>query len=366
MQVNRKIKIPLYKQVYENLLEMINEKKWQPGELLPSERELSAMFNVDRLTVRRSLAMIAEEGLIEKIPGLGTRVTNLSLHINENLNSHNLIFLLPHIPRNIMSSERITEPFNSALFYSVEKECRKQGYNLFYTTIRDDENLADILEGRGIQGILFVSKINSKFIEESSKLKIPAVVINNQSDCFPTLRADREKGTYDAVKYLIEQNHRKFCFIDGISSYITSKDSFRGYKLALTDTNINWKQQIIKESDWTFEGGFKAMTEIIEENPKLPTAVVACNDMIALGAMEAIKAAGFSIPQDISVIGCDDIEQSKYCSPKLSTIKVNTSLMAKIACQILFMEIETKEIQSAQIILPTELVIRESTGLCLN
>jgi len=112
------------------------------------------------------------------------------------------------------------------------------------------------------------------------------------------------------------------------------------------------------------EGGFNAMTEVIREQHRLPSAIFACNDMIALGVMEAIKAAGLSIPQDISVIGCDDIDQSKYFSPKLTTIKVNTELMAKVACQNLFLSIENQEILNIQIILPTKLIIRESTALC--
>ena len=79
MEVNRVIKVPLYVQVYDTLFKMITEKKWQTGEFLPSERELSAMFNVDRLTVRKSLAMLAEEGLVEKIAGLGTKVTEVNI-----------------------------------------------------------------------------------------------------------------------------------------------------------------------------------------------------------------------------------------------------------------------------------------------
>lgn len=366
MEVNRGIKVPLYVQVYESLFKMITEKNWQAGELLPSERELSAMFNVDRLTVRKSLAMLAKEGLVEKIAGLGTKVTEVSHHYIDNHHSNNLVFLLPNLPRfsGSNSADRITEPFNSSLFYSVEKECKKHGFNLIYTTIKDDEIFVDLLKSRGIIGVLFVSKIHSKFIQEAHKLKIPSVVINNESNFFPTIRADREKGTYEAIKLLISQNHRQIGFISGVSNYITSKDCLQGYKRALADANINWKQQIIKESDWTFEGGFNAMTEIIREQPRLPSAIFACNDMIAIGVMEAIKAAGLSIPQDVSVIGCDDIDQSKYYSPKLTTIKVKTELMAKIACQNLFLAIESQEILNIQIILPTKLIVRESTTPC--
>jgi GntR family transcriptional regulator, arabinose operon transcriptional repressor len=360
MRVNREIKEPLYMQVYEGLKSMIKEK-WQEGELIPSERELSTLFEVDRLTVRRALGMIAQEGLVEKIAGLGTRVTSAP-QLEDNSNSRNLIFLLPKIPKNIPSADRITEPFNASLFYSTENECKKKGYNLIYTTLSDDESLIEILEGQRAPGILFVSKVSDKFLNEAKKLKIPAVVINNENDHFPAIRPDREKGTYEAIRYLVSLNHRRICFISGIPNYITSKNCFEGFKRALTDSNLDWEDQVIKEGNWTFDGGFKAMKEIIEEQSQLPTAVFACNDMSALGAMEALKAAGFSIPRDISVIGFDDIEQSRYYSPKLTTIRVDTALIARMACQNLFFAIESREVQHVQIIVPTELKIRESTG----
>ena len=362
MQVNRERKVPLYMQVYDNLKTMITEKKWQIGELLPSERELSTLFHVDRLTVRRALGMIAQEGLVEKVAGLGTRVTGVSLQFEENQNYRNLIFLLPKIPKNIISGDRLTEPFNSNLFFSVENECKKKGYNLIYTTISDDEILTEVLEGRRISGIFFVSKIGDKFLEEARRLKFPAVIINNEYGSFPTIRAARAKGTYEAVQYLIGQNHRQIGFISGIPSYITSRDCLEGFKRALSDAGLDWKKQLIKEGDWTFEGGFKAMQAIIAEQPQLPSAIFACNDMTAIGAMEALKTAGYAVPQDVSVIGFDGIEQGLYCSPKLTTVQVNITAMAKIACQHLFFALENRELQNLQIILPTELILRESTA----
>jgi DNA-binding LacI/PurR family transcriptional regulator len=104
------------------------------------------------------------------------------------------------------------------------------------------------------------------------------------------------------------------------------------------------------------------MNEILAETAPPPSAVFACNDMTAIGAMDALKKANYSIPGDISVIGLDDIEQSNYYSPKLTTCKVDTALLAKMACQHLFVEIEKDEIYQVKIIIPTEFVIRESTA----
>ncbi len=362
MQIDREKKIPLYMQVYESLVQMIEAKEWQTGELLPSERELSALFEVDRLTVRRALGMIAQEGLVEKIAGLGTRVTDAASLVKEYQNFRNVIFLLPKVTKNGNFVDRITDPIKTDLFFRLENECKKRDYNLTYTTIGPEEALSEVLEGRGVSGVFFASKIDDKFFEEARRLKIATVVLDNECDYFPSLRPAREKGTYEAIQYLIGLNHRQIGFISGLNGYITSRDCFEGYKRALGDANIDWKDQIIKEGDWTFDGGYKAMREIIAEPAQLPSAVFACNDLTALGAMEAIKAAGLAVPRDISVIGVDDIEQSKYGCPKLSTVRVNVAAMASIACQNLLSAIESRELQNVQMFLPTELVVRESTA----
>src|SRR5690554_6276719 len=126
MKVNREIKVPFYIQVYKTIVQLIKDKKWEEGEFLPSERELSLLFDVDRLTVRRALNMIVKEGLIEKKAGLGTRIIKSPPRVNTN-SCKNILFLLP---KSLNLIERITEPFYVSLFYEVEKECKKRGYSL--------------------------------------------------------------------------------------------------------------------------------------------------------------------------------------------------------------------------------------------
>jgi LacI family transcriptional regulator len=362
-KVNRALKVPLYMQVYQNLTQMIAQKKWLTGELLPSERELSAIFCVDRLTVRRALGMMVQGGQVEKIAGLGTRVTFAPPQPWETTpKDRNLIFLLPKIPKNVISADQLTEPFNSSLFFCIESECKNKGYTLIYTTISAAEALTEVLSGRGISGIFFASKIDAKFLEEADRLKIPAVVINNETDHFPAIRAAREKGTYDAIRYLANLNHREIGLINGTQSYITAQDCLHGFKRALRDLGGHWRDQIIHEGDWTFDGGFKTIEQLISEKTPLPTAIFAGNDMTALGAIAALKTAGHAVPEEISVIGCDGIEAGQYYHPRLTTVKINIPLMAKIACQNLFLAIESREWQPMEIILPAELIVRESTA----
>ena len=359
MKVDRKVNVPLYMQVYEALLNKIKDGSYQSGALLPSERELSALFKVDRLTVRRSLEMLVNEGLVEKKPGLGTWVRSLPPRLSGSVKSGNIVFVLP---RSVSRIDRITEPCISSLFYRIEKELARQDFQLIYTTVAEDEELPALLSDPRVMGILFVSQIPPGFLEKARELDLPAVVVNYDDDYFPSILPDRENGSYEAVSHLIELGHRRIAFVSGIPSYLSSRASYRGYKHALVDADLDWKSQSTREGDWTFDGGYRAMKSILEEQEELPTAVFACNDMTALGAIEAIKEAELRVPEDVSIVGFDNVEQGSQSNPRLTTVNMDTDLMAKAACQKLVFTIESRQIHSVKIIVPARLIVRESTA----
>lgn len=359
MKVDRKIKMPLYMQVYESLLDKIRNGTHASGALLPSERELSAAFKVDRLTVRRSLEMLVNEGLIEKKPGLGTWVRSLPPRLSSTFSSGNIVFVLP---RSANLIDRITEPCISDLFYRIQNELTREGFQLIYTTVDKDDELPVHLSGPGVAGILFVSQIPKYLLEEVRKLGHPTVVVNHTDEYFPSILPDRENGSHQAVSHLIALGHRRIAFISGIPSYQSSQASFRGYKHALVDADMDWKKQTVREGDWTFDGGYRAMKSILEDDQKLPTAVFAANDMTALGAMEAVREAELNVPRDISIAGFDNVEQGSQASPKLTTVNMDTELMAKAACQKLIYTIQSGQIHSVKIIVPAQLIVRESTA----
>jgi DNA-binding LacI/PurR family transcriptional regulator len=359
LKVDRKINVPLYMQVYESLLGKIRDGTYASGSLLPPERELSASFKVDRLTVRRSLEMLVNEGLIEKKPGLGTWVCSPPPHPSSSTPSGTIAFVLPKSANLI---DRITEPCISDLFYCIQNELALLGFQLIYTTVDRNEALPAHLVNSGVAGILFVSQIPERHLEEARNLGLPSVVVNYADQYFPSIIPDREAGSYAAVGYLIELGHRKISFISGISSYQSSQASFLGYKHALDDADLSWKSQIQREGDWTFDGGYQAMKSILEAEEELPTAVFAANDMTALGAVEAVREAELGVPEDISIVGFDNVEQGSQSSPKLTTVNMDTELMAKAACQKLVYTIQSGQIHSVKIVVPAKLIVRESTA----
>lgn len=347
----------LYKKIYEDLRSEINDRIYEGGSLLPSERELCIKYGVERITVRKSLELLVEDGLVEKKAGVGTVVKEFPFKTLPGSDLHNIMFVLPKSKNSV---DRITEPFNTALFYRTEKECRAKGYSLIYTTLGPEDDFTTIANGNFISGIILVSKFRDKQYDECKRSRIPTVVVNNYVEGFICVVSDNETGAYNTVSYLCNQKHRRIGIIPGIEGFTVTNDRFSGYKKALTEVGINWQKQVLNSGDWTFNGGYKAMRNILQTAGKIPTAIFAMNDLMAIGAMEAIKEEGLSVPGDISMIGFDNVEQCEYSHPRLSSVSVDINMIAKTACRQLFSNIENQLDLAYRVVIPTKLIIRKS------
>lgn len=349
----------LYKKIHEELKSEINGKVYAGGSLLPSERELCSRFGVERITVRKALELLVEEGLVEKRAGVGTIVKEYPLRLAPAINPNNILFVLP---KSTNSADRITEPFNTALFYRIEKECKDRGFSLMYTTLGPDESLAEITNGNSIKGMILVSKFPDKQYDDCRRSMIPVVIVNNRQTDFICVDSDNENGAYEAVRLLCQQGHKRIGIITGIEGFSNTQDRLSGYKKALAEAGIDWQEQIMADGDWTFDGGYTAMKEILQTADPLPTAIFAMNDLTAIGAMGAIKEEGLTVPEDISVIGFDNVAQCEYINPKLSSVDVDVTTIAQAACRQLFDGIEHKADIAYKIVIPTKLVIRDSVS----
>ncbi|MHB1652944.1 MAG: GntR family transcriptional regulator [Desulfitobacteriaceae bacterium] len=358
MNIDRESKTPLYEQIYNLLKQDIQGGNYKNSELLPSERELCIMFGVERITVRKALENLASDGLVVKVAGLGTRVNALPKFDCENSICDTILFILPKSKKSV---DRITEPFNAKLFYSIEKEARLKDYNILYRTAGMNENLSTVL-GTSVAGIFFVSDVNEKLLLEAHEFNIPAVVINNSSNYFTSILSDGEAGAFEATNYLIELGHKKIAAIQGVADYITSRHRLEGYQKALLSADIQIEPELIKEGEWTYDGGYAAMKELLKSKNNLPTAVFAFNDVTAFGAIAAMNDSEFSVPEEISVVGFDNIEQCEYVRPRLTTVSADINLIAKVAMNNLLTVIVEKNNFNLNISIPTKLIIRESTA----
>lgn len=258
-----------------------------------------------------------------------------------------------------------SNPFFAEVMAGVEQYCQQHQYNLIIaTTNGDNERLQHHLQmliQRKVDGLLLMCGDARLNPAESLNIPLPLVVVDWW---FTELNADKIfensiSGGYLATKTLIEAGHSKIGIITGNLKKSLAQNRLKGYKQALTEANLPINSNWIIESHFDFDGGISGMNELLAQTDK-PTAVFTCSDTIAVGAYQAIWQHGLHVPEDISIIGYDDIELAKYLSPPLSTISQPKAELGKLAVETLLKRIRSESIEFQTIMLEPELVLRNS------
>jgi len=352
--IDKTTNVPLYKQIHDELKEKILSGEYGNGEFLPSERELSSTYKVERATTRKALDLLAKERLLQKIPGAGTKVSRGAPQEAANVDCNTIAFILPG-----NAVDKITQPFIANLFYNLEQECKRKNYSIFYANLHGNDDLPDIILRKNVKGIIWVSNVGNEFVYKAKELGIPSVFVSHYLRGFTSVLVDNADGSCEAVGFLIRCGHKNIAFIGGVEGYLNNTERFEGLKRAMRDAGLDMKKQYTRSGDWTFEGGYSTMKELLNW-PEKPTAVFAANDMMALGAVKAAADAGFSVPEDISVVGFDNIEQCGHSSPSLTTVGADVGLIAKQTLKSLLELIADPGAPAVKIVIPVELFTRGS------
>lgn len=249
----------------------------------------------------------------------------------------------------------------------VDLELAENKYDMMlYTTHRRQTQESAYVTAltRGMtDGLLIVLPRHPEgYLKTLRQKKFPYVLIDHQGidDKGPAVGATNRAGAYDATRYLLALGHRRIGFVTGTMNLGCSRERLDGYRAALYDHGVAVDEKLIREGFFTQPRGYTAGLELMDlEEP--PTAIVASNDVTAFGAMEAARERGKKIPDDISIIGFDDIPQAAQVHPPLTTIRQPLEEMGRRAVQMLLQIIENPKQSAAKIDLPTELVVREST-----
>ena len=231
-------------------------------------------------------------------------------------------------------------------------------------------NFYEKLMMQRVEGIIVnPSNSSEEEIEILSRLDMPVVLISSQSEFenFDIVMVDNVEGAKLAVNHLIEYGHRKIGLLGGSRDVSSSQKRYDGFIEALQTAGIEIKQNFITEDSLDNEGGYRCAKQLLAQKEK-PTAMFATNDTMAIGALSAIHEAGLRIPDDISLIGFDDLSFSKMTYPKLTTIRQPKFKTGEVAAEQLFKHLisPNQYIPPQKIILDHELIIRETTSPFLN
>ncbi len=344
--------LPKYEQIKLQIKKAIIEGEFT--DKLPGERILAEKFNVSYMTMRKAIEDLTEEEILYKEPGRGTFVCKKG-HIYKK--TYNIGFFLPE-----WIGGGITGHYYSTLFNQIERNVHNHGYNLLYfSKIKDIFPYSD---KRKVDGILF-----TLFPEEEEYLRsisnfINCVTLENilEYSNIPAVIPDNFGGGYEATKYLIKLGHKNIAYITGRFNNKLTFERYNGYKKALEEYDIKVPENYVIEGDFLFDTGFKLTNNVLSLSP-LPTAVVTGNDLMALGLMKGLQLNGIKVPNDISIVGFDDIDAASQSHPTLTTMHVYHDKIAEIATNILFKMINNEYEHQKQevIIVPVSLVERDST-----
>ena len=269
----------------------------------------------------------------------------------------------------------ISNPYYSSLVLGIEEALSVEGYNVLLCNSRRDIDKEELILKnfmmKQVSGIIISSACkNPEILELIKSRNIKIVAIDQDLDNFPISKVlfDYEKGGFLATEHLIKLGHRDIAYISAPIDRVSRRKIFEGYKNALRAYGLEFNNKLVEISNeekevlnegYEFMNGKKLMEKLLKGNVKF-TAVFTCNDMTAIGAIDEINECGLKIPEDMAVIGCDNILISSCIKPKLSTVDYPVYEISKIAAQLLLDKIKGND-KEINLTLQPSLVIREST-----
>jgi LacI family transcriptional regulator len=234
-------------------------------------------------------------------------------------------------------------------------------YTTHRTASKEANYVANLAKGM-VDGLLLVlPRSPADFIGILTQRNFPFVLIDHQGigpDC-PAVGATNWQGGFTATEYLIKLGHRRIGFITGWKDLGCAQDRLDGYRSALRTYHIPERPEFIYEGTFFQPDGFTGASTLLDL-PDPPTAIFASNDVMAMGVMDAVRNKGLRVPDDVSVIGFDDIPQAALIRPALTTIGQPLEKMGRVATQMLLELLSQSQTKLGRIELPTELIIRES------
>lgn len=366
--------IPLHAQLLNQLRHLILSGKWAPDTRIPSEPELGRQLNISRSTVRQALDKAQVEGLITRVPGKGTYVARAA----QASRSHHIAYV----------TDDCCGGMQSQVLVGIESALAARGYRAIFVNthgeLQEENRLLDelVLEDR-VAGILIWPVLrdqpSGRLLQLTRQNSPPVVVVDRIFEGLSCdyVTSENYAGAYAAVQHLVELGHRHITFLSRpILRLPTVAARLRGYQDALQEAGLAaCEPWLVGHADQELN-----MSTILEDNKdpqdqdikeiargltavQRPTALFTVNDFMAIKAMQAARMLGLDVPQDLSLVGFDDIPLiTSLLDVPLTTIAQDAQAMGKRATELLMERIDGYSGAAREELLPTELRVRSSTA----
>jgi LacI family repressor for deo operon, udp, cdd, tsx, nupC, and nupG len=324
-------------------------------------REVAEAAKVSVATVSRTLQMpdvVAPQTRARvqaAIERLGYR-PNAQARMLRTARTHVIVALVPDI----------SNPFFSEVIRGIEQVAHQNGYSVLLGDTQNsrvrEKAYAELLATRQADGLItLLAHIPPIVISASLPVVNACEYVKDKS--ITSVYVDNVAAAREAVEYLLTLGHRDIAFVTGPMDSPISIDRDQGYEEALQRAGIKRNRKLTAIGDFSVEAGIRAVDTLLAKKFRF-TAVFCSNDEMAIGAMRAIKSNGLRVPEDVSVIGFDDIRFARYMDPPLTTVAQPKDELGREAMSMLIELLRGSDMPARKRILPTQLVVRGSTGRC--
>ncbi|MCA0970492.1 LacI family transcriptional regulator [Halobacillus litoralis] len=328
--------------------------------------DVAALAGVSTATVSRVLrnpetvTETTKQKVLEAIEELNYQPNMLARHFRRS-QTNTILVVVPNIINTVFAE----------IVGGIEEEASKNGYRVL---LRNSNNQIDREYGsiehmkqRQVDGMIMLSpRLDEEILQDISE-KYPIVLATAHLDetKIPVVSIDNVSSSKKATEHLIRLGHRRIAHITGQLDSMISRYRFKGYREAMKENGIDYDTQLIREGEFTFESGYEQMMNLLDQKFP-PTALFAASDEMAMGAINAAKSRGVNVPEDLAVVGFDNIRFSSVFDPPLTTIAQPKFGMGEKAMELLMKKFNGEPVEQTEHILPDELIIRDSCGARLK
>lgn len=365
LQVGLNADCSIPSQIADQLRWLIVTGEIKVGEKLPPVRSLADQLGVNLHTVRAAYQVLEDSHLVETRQGLGSVVLDYAPNETvaaNGLPTHTIGIIVPDLQN----------PFYPALLSGAARIARE--HNVLMITCDTKEQVTtgkaffDMLISKRVDGMLIspmgASPSAADYFSQAEfyDFPIPLVFIDRPDVKGYSVLLDAKGSGFKATRHLIEHGHHQIGMFTGDLSIPTLHECYEGYLSALESAGLIYDPSIIVEvKEFSYEAGYRAAMQLIEASI-LPPAIFAAGDMLAIGAMKALREKNLRVPQDVAIAGYNDIDVSHYVTPALTSITIPVEQIGEASANLLIQLLNKQTVSRKPVLMPTELIIRESCG----
>ncbi|HCE43034.1 MAG TPA: hypothetical protein DET40_05765 [Lentisphaeria bacterium] len=359
--------IPKYYRLQEKIFGLIKSGKMKVGDKLPGERELAKQFNVAHMTARHAVQTLVNTGVLHKQHGKGTFISNLKkLSVSEiegKAVSKSVTVVLPAVPK----SPKITGTFmRSGILEAVCEAMSEVNYqvNISYFNYSEKTSPLERCINNGPGGVIFWHNETPKnlfMLKELKERGVPFVLVNNySSEPYDYVVAENRAGAMKMVEHLHGLGHRKIAYIDKDENATSVNERRSGFLEGIKKHNLSESENVTLKYDFAEDDMRKCVKDLVDGKF---TAIFAHNDMAAISVMEVLREMKIKVPDEMSVVGYDNIDMAQFLTPPLTTVHQDFHEMGRTAAEILLGKMTGKSMSArGKVKIVPDLIIRGSAA----